>query len=337
MTMHRNTILRLFCSDGTNNRMKYHLIALWITILALSLGCTVVAGAQTPETLTIQKIEPATIVGEPLYYQVVVAYPAELQQGTFSFLVNGKPAPFRSFGDSPAKEALRTFQVYLGEPGRKRVEVTLTTSKQTARAATDVEFRSKGGMVIMGYYDGAVLSSSEEIPVLAYFVTNARIKINGSVVKTRIQPVEEMEGVFTIICDPSEPKFKPGVNLIEYSGTAREGQPVGGKVSIFFMQESAVQVGDQFNYTYGVPKMNEADPELRLIVVGDALTISGAWQEIPIYVFDDLSSWLTQMTLLVQPIIARHAGTSTLEIEAEYSTGFKSKADLAVTVKPAGQ
>jgi hypothetical protein len=337
MTKYRDTILKFFLGSATHARAKPYSTALWLLAVAFCLNCAVAAGAQAPKTLTIQEIEPMSIVGEPLYYRVVVAYPAAFQQGAFSFFVNGKPAPFRSIDeDSSAKESPRAFQVYLGEPRHKRVEVALTLGEQTVRAGTDIEFRSKGGMVMLGYYDGALLSmGSEEISVLAYFITNAQLKVNGSVVKTTIEPVPEMEGIFAIMCEPSESNFKPGVNLIEYSGTDREGQPFYGKVSIFVMYEGTVQVGDQFNYAYGRPKMNEAEPELCFHLVGDALAESSAWQEIPIYVMDGLSTpWLTRMTLFVQPIIARKVGTSTLEIVAEYSTGYKNKTDLAVTVKP---
>jgi hypothetical protein len=39
------------------------------------------------------------------------------------------------------------------------------------------------------------------------------------------------------------------------------------------------------------------------------------------------------MILFVQPIAARQTGTSTLEILAEFSTGYQNKINLAVTVE----
>jgi len=303
-----------------------------LAAIVLSLGCVLAAQAPAPGALAIQKVEPMSVAGAQLYYRVVVAYLPEWQRGAFSFLVNGKPAPFMAIPtEAAANENSRAFQIYLGEPGHKRIEVTAKLGEQTVQAAAELDFQAKGGMVLLGHYDGEVLTGDEEVSVLAYFMRDAQVRLNGDALPAATEPVPGMDGVYTLT---DLPKLKPGINVIECSGTDRAGQSFDRKFSIYLMQDRKVRLGDQFGFVYGVPKMTDADPEISLQITGDALAVDGASQKVPIYGLD--GAWLAEINVLVQPLVARHVGSSKLDMVAEYSTGYRNTTTLVVAVEPAG-
>ncbi len=311
--------------------MKHYRSAPWLTVLVFCLGCAMAAQAQAPGALTIQRVEPLAVAGEPLYYRIVVGCPPQSRQGNFSFTVNGKPVPFQTIAsDSGANQNTRAFRIYLEEPGHKRIEVAMKLGEKTAQTATELDYQARGGMVLLGHYDGEVLFGNEEISVLAWLIRDAQIKVNGNAIKVEIGPVAEMKGLFTLT---GELKLRPGMNLVEYSGTDLNGQSFSRSASIFLMNDRRVNVGDRLAFAYGRPKLTAEDPELRLQITGDALAENGASQHVTIYGLD--GSWLSEMTLFVQPLIARHVGTATLDIVAEYTTGFQNTTSLVVTVESA--
>lgn len=278
-------------------------------------------------------IEPLPAAIEPLYYRVAIGYPEALHEGDFHFYVNGKDAPFAPIdSDSDARGNPRVFRLYMGEPGHKRVEVALTTDKSTVRKATEIDFRSKGGMVLMDHFDGeALFLGTEEVYILTYFMRDAQVRVNGRAIKVQSEPVEAMEGVFQLTFMPD---LRAGTNLIEYSGTDHDGQPFLRSFSIFMIQDGKVKVGDQINYAFGYRKRNEADPELSLHITGSALAETGSLREVAIQGLSE--PWLTEQLFFMQPIVAREAGVSTLEVLAVYSTGFQNKNSTVITVVPPG-
>jgi hypothetical protein len=303
-------------------------------LLSFCMIFAAIANAQSPASLTMQMIEPLPAAIEPLYYRVAVSYPDALRDGEFHFYVNGKDAPFEPLAsDSAAHENPRTFRVYLGEPGHKRIEVTLTANNSTLRKATEIDFRSKGGMLLMGYFDGIAVFDTEDVYILTYFVRDAKVSVNGRAIKVRAEPVEGMEALSQL---SFMPELRPGSNLIEYSGTDHDGQPILRSFSIFMVVDGKVKVGDQINYAFGYPKRNEADPDLSLHITGTAVVETGSLREVAVQGLSE-SSWLTEQSIFVQPIVAREVGVSNLEITAVYSTGFRNKTSTTISVEPSGQ
>jgi hypothetical protein len=292
-----------------------------------------IASAGALDALTMKLIEPLPASIEPLYYRVAVGYPEALQDAAFHFYVNGKEMPFEPLGtDSGVLANPHMFRVYMGTPGHKRVEVALTKGQSTLRQAAEIDFQSKGGMVLLGHFDGeALFEGTEEVYLLTYFMHDTRVKVNGQTVQVQSGPIEGMDGVFQ---QTFMPDLRSGMNLIEYSGVDNADQPFLRSFSIFSIKDGKVKVGDRINYAFGYRKMNEADPEFHLKITGTGLVENGKLREVVMQGISE--SWLGERSFLLQPMIARKAGISTIEISAVFSTGFQHATSQVITVEPRG-
>ena len=301
--------------------------------LALCIAFVAIADAQAQETLTIRMIEPLPASIEPLYYRIAVGYPEALREGSFHFYVNGEEMPCEPIDpDSGVRENPRVFRVYIGAPGRKRVEAALKTDQSTLRQASEIDFRSKGGMALLGHFDGeALFSGTEDVYIFTYFMRDTRVRVNGRTIRVQSEPIDHMDGVFQLRFMPD---LQPGKNLIEYAGTGNDGRPFLRSFSVFMVKDGRVMVGDRLNYAFGYRKMSEEDPEFRLKIIGTALAKDGALREVAIQGISE--SWLVEHNCFLQPIVARETGVSTIEIMAVYSTGFQNKNSMVITVEPSG-
>jgi hypothetical protein len=307
-------------------------VGMGAAIIFLWVMFAVIASAGASEILTMRLIEPLPTSIEPLYYRIAIGYPEVLRDGAFHFYVNGKEMPFETLGsDSGVLANPRMFRVYMGAPGHKRIEVILTKGQSALRQATEIDFRSKGGMVLLGHFDGeSLFEGTEEVSILTYFMRETRVRVNGQPIPVQSEPIEEMDGGFQLTFMPG---LRPGMNIIEYSGIDNAGRKFLRRFSIFSVKDGKVKIGDRINYIFGYPKANEADPEFHLKITGTALAKSGAFRKMTMQGISEV--WLSRSNaFFMQPMVARKAGVSTIKIMATYSTGFQHETSQVITVEP---
>lgn len=300
------------------------------------------AGEEPAKTLTITTINRIPLDGpgkqedaESLYYLVDTAYPQDWQdevEKSFKVRVDGQPATYQNsgggFGGGTANAG---FWVYLGRPGKKKVEVTLVKDGKTVSAEKEFTVPPEAALRMLGHYDGEAVFENETLKFLAYEVTDAAVTVNGNPVQAESQPLKGFDGVSIVSVPPS---LKPGSNAIEYSGRDAQGKSILHKSSLYYAAENKAKAGDRFLFTYG-GIASKSGPFYYVSPDGEVLVMAGGveWKTI---LKQDEKGWIDAREVFGHPVLAKKAGSGGLALFVKSNFMLPEELDkkIAITVEP---
>jgi hypothetical protein len=318
----------------------------WLLLALLAIFCLPASfsGQEPVKTLTITKIDPIPLDGprhseatESLYYLVDTAYPQDWQDevessNTFKVMVDGHATPFEARGSGfGGGEANASFWVYLGAPGKKKIEVTLVRDGKTVRAEKETTVPLRPVLRLLGHYDGECLFENESLQFLAFSAKDLSVKVNGKDVRLDEKPVPGFEGISVLTIPPS---LKPGNNSIAYSGADPAGKRFSHTVALFYAADNKVKVGDRFLVTYGGPA-SKSGPFYYVTADGNVLVAQGSvkWMTI---LKQTPGGWIGAGEVFGNQILANRAGAGTLalSVKSNFMLGEKLDKTVQIAVEP---
>ncbi len=316
-------------------------IASFLALMTVLFTPPLVAGQEPAKTLAITQIEPIALDGldhpaggQALYYRVDIALPQAWEEAekTFQVRVDGQLAPFEQFGSGYAGDtAGADFWVYLGRPGRKKVEVSLVRDGKTIRAERDFTAATQPTIRLLGHYSGECVFENEPLRFFTYSIKDAAVKVNGKEVKAEIQPIPGFDGL-SILTVPAS--LTPGKNSIEYAGIDSEGKLSPHTATLYYLADNKMKVGDRFLLTWGRVG-SRSGPFFRLTVDGDALVLGEKGPDVRI-LDQDRNGWISGTIAWSHPITAKKAGTGQLNLfeTHRYLMPEKLEKAIEITVEP---
>ncbi len=310
-------------------------------VLASVSFTALLAAQEPPRTLAITGIEPIPLEGPDrpagslaLYYRVDIAFPQPWQEAEKSFQVhvNGVPAPFAQFGSSYAGGAAGAdFWVYLGKPGKKKIEVSMVENGKTVHAAREVTIAPEPAMRLLGHYSGECLLENEALRFFAYLVKNAVVRLNGKEAPADLQPISGFEGL-SIVTVPAG--LAPGKNLIEYLGVDLEGRHFQHTLVLYYLAGNKVKVGDRFQFTWGHPG-SRSGPYFRITADGDSLVLGEKGEDVRI-LDRDPKGWVSSSVVYSHQITAKKPGSAQLNLfeTPRYLLPERLEKSIQITVEP---
>ena len=311
-------------------RVKLTRILLGCTGAAAALAAVVWAPAQAaaqepPKTLVITEIVPIPVDGPmhlddagALYYRVEAAYPQGWQdavENTFAVKVDGQPATYQAtgagFGGGAADE---DFWVYLGGPGKKKVEVTLVKDGKVIGAKKEFTVAPVAVLRVLGHYDNECLLDNDALKLIAFGVQDAAVKVNGQPVETSRQGVKGFDGISLITIPPS---LKAGENTVEYAGSDAQGKRVSGSLALYYAAGNKMKAGDSCLFTYG-KVASKSGPFYYVATDGEALANTGGvkWETV---LEQDEKGWVGAIEALGNPIRAKKPGKGVLTLSVKHN------------------
>jgi hypothetical protein len=328
--------------------MRFHCIlrrsvrkAVFLGTMAVFSLSALLVGQEAAKTLAITQIEPIPLEGpdrpasgQTLYYRVDLVLPQAWQEAekTFQVLVDGQPAPFEQFGSSSIGGTDGAdFWVYLGKPGKKKVEVSLMLDGKPIRAEREFNAASQPAMRLLGHYSGECVLENEPLRFFAYSIKDASVEVNGKKFTPETQPIPGFESLAILSIPPS---LVPGNNLIEYSGHDLAGKRLFHSATLYYLAGNRMKVGERFLFTWGHPG-TRSGPYFRLTLDGDALALGEKGQDVRI-LEQDRNGWIGGTIAWSHPVTAKKAGTGQLDLfeTHRYLMPEKLEKTIQITVEP---
>ena len=315
---------------------------LLLALLAVFLSPAFAAAQEPPKTLIITSIDRIPLDGpshaedaEALFYLVNTEYPQDWQEEvekTFQVMVDGHAAKYEAGGGSfGSGTAGAGFWVYLGTPGKKKVEVTLVKDGKTIRAQKEFTVPQESALRLLGHYNGECLLQNEARKLLSYSVKDAAVKVNGKQVQSDLQPLPGFDGISTITIPPS---LTPGKNVVEFSGMSPEGKHIFHTVAIYLAADNKMKAGDRCLFTYGGVG-SKSGPFYYVNPDGNVLALEGGnqWKTILIQKPD---GWVHSDEVFGWPIAAKKAGVGGLALFVKSNFMLPEELDKKIqfTVEP---
>jgi hypothetical protein len=299
-------------------RLSVVRFALLVGLAAFLSGPPVLIGQEEAKTLAISRIEPIPLDGpehpggQALYYLVNTTFPRPWQEAEKSFKVrvDGQDAPFTQFGASfSGGTAGADFWVYLGKPGKKKVEVSFSKDGKAVRAEREVNVSTQPEMRLLGHYSGECVLENEALRFFAFAIKSAALRVSGKDVKLENQPIQGFEGL-SILTAPAI--LVPGKNSIEYSGIDLDGKHFVHTATLYYLADNKMKSGDRFLFTWGKPG-TRSGPYFRLTIDGDALVMGEKGPDVRI-LDQDRNGWISGGIAYSHPITAIKTGTAKLSL-----------------------
>jgi len=318
------------------------LVLALLAVLAVAWRPAPVYGQEPPKTLTISKIERIPLDGpghpedaESLYYLVYAAYPQDWQdevQDTFKVMIDGHVAHYEGGGGGfGGGEAESSFWVYLGAPGKKKIEVTLVHEGKTIHAEKEFTVEARPALRLLDHYDGESFFKDEALRFLCFSTKDVAITVNGKAVEPESMPVEGFDGISILTIAPS---LRPGINSIEYSGADAEGKRFSHTASFYFAANNKLKVGDHILFTYGGPK-SKSGPFYYVYADGTVLVSGGSVQWKSVLV-QGAKKLITDHEVFGFPITAKAAGSGgvALFVKSNFLLHEELDKKIDITVEP---
>ncbi len=311
-----------------------------LTALVCALGT--ISAQEPPKTLVITEVLPIPVDGPmhegqggSLYYRVEASYPQEWQdavENTFAVKVDGQPATYQAtgagFGGGAADE---DFWVYLGGPGKKKVEVTLVKDGKVIGATKEFTVAPVAVLRVLGHYDNECLLDNDALKLIAFGVQETAVKVNGQPVETSAQNVKGFHGISLVMIPPS---LRAGENTVEYAGSDAEGKRVSGSLALYYAAGNKMKAGDRCLFPYG-KIASKSGPFYYVGADGEALANTGGvkWETV---LEQDEKGWIGAIEALGNPIQAKKPGKGVLTLSVKHNFLQPEELDkkVEITVEP---
>lgn len=300
-----------------------------VLILVLLLGTAFPALAR--KTLEITEIRPLRIAPEPPYVVLEVAYPRGFDQPEAAIRVNGQPGVFRPASGGYSQEAqYQSFHLYLGAPGPKEIQVTLTSKGKTLTASRRFDFQSRGDILPLEHFSGEGVFSPGPWRFYVYFLQDLRAWLNGREQPFSLTPLPNLPDIRILTVSP---ELNRGKNVLEIRGRNSQGEERHLTFAVVYLPERTARVGEVFWFPFG--KMgSKSGPFYQLQVEGNSLqSLSQEFK--PCLLLKD-SPWLGGENLLCQELKAVAPGEATLKIfeKPMFLLGYSLKETVTLRVIP---
>lgn len=244
-------------------KMRLRLVVLSGVILILA-TLPVWAG----QDLKIVKWEPQSGPPAPAYVHLEVELPCDHTDFRERFTVNGQAAAFQPLGfASGSGRCTRDYAVYVGPPGKKEVRLEIAAGDRRLFAATALDFRSKGAIVLLDRVPGEAVLEPGEWRFWVYFVQDLAVRVNGREVPFDLKPtpVSPHHALLSL-----RPKLQPGPNLVAVAGKGLAGEAVRLECPTYLVNDRQVKLHHEILLPYGYLG-SKSGPFFRLEVAGEAL------------------------------------------------------------------
>ncbi|MBC7364813.1 MAG: hypothetical protein H5U07_09810, partial [Candidatus Aminicenantes bacterium] len=113
------------------------------------------------------------------------------------------------------------------------------------RCQIQTEFSSTGGLIILDRVEGELLDRPQPLKFLSWLFNNQRVLVNG--LEQSLTRQEISSGLQLFSC---QPKFKPGLNQVTFSGVDYHGNLKEFSLNLFYAEDRRVKIGDIFSLKF---------------------------------------------------------------------------------------
>lgn len=219
------------------------------------------------QNLKIVKWEPLAGPPAPAYIHLEVELPCDLADPREQFTVNGQTVAFQPLGfSSGTGRCTRDYAVYVGPPGKKKVDLQIAAGDRRFSTSTTLEFSSKGAIVLLDRVPEEAVLEPGEWRFWVYFVRDLAVRVNGKEVPFELKPTP-VSAHHALLTFRSE--LRPGSNLITVTGRGLNGATVAVECSTYYVKDRQVKLHDEILLPYGYLG-SKSGPFFRLDIEGEA-------------------------------------------------------------------
>ncbi|MGE5557353.1 MAG: hypothetical protein ACM3WV_01935 [Bacillota bacterium] len=278
--------------------------------VAFILTAAAIPGVRASGGLVMEKIEPVKSFGEPPYVTVDLKYPEAWGDGTLQFFVNREKAVHMATGGGSGG-GFRSVScvLYVGEPGKKKIEAVFASAVKRSRAIKSFNFRSDGDILLVNHAAGAAMFEIKPLSFRTYFVTNMKVFLNGTAIMFESKYDHIMKGCASLNVIPA---LRQGNNMLEITGRRPDGRECRKKFPLFYIRDGRVKAGETFRLGYGY-EGSRSGPFFKLEIAGESLVPDGdsVVERCPVLLENN---WIGMNSIFFQSLKAEKAGNAIIKI-----------------------